>query len=59
MIEVIVLLGVCLLILLVDGKQDVSSLDLKNLTNVISLTTNDIDGKIAKKHHLVLFYAAG
>ena len=53
------LLGVCFLTPLVEGGQNFSTTDLNNLTNVISLTEQNVDEKIASKHHFVLFFEAG
>ena len=53
------LLGVVFLASLVDMAESLSSAELDNLTSIISLTASNIDEQIAKKHHFVLFYAAG
>ena len=50
--------GVCFPILFVDGSQDETNVKLEKLTNVITLTADNIDERIANKHHLVLFYGA-
>ena len=49
--------GVIVIISLVECKEYVSIAALENLTNVISLTENNFDQKIAQKHQFVLFYA--
>ena len=51
-------LGVCFPILFVHGSQDVPNVGLERLTNVITLTADNVDVRIANKHHLVLFYGA-
>ena len=51
-------LGMCVPIFFVDGSQDVPNVRLEKLTNVITLTADNVDERIANKHHLVLFYGA-
>ena len=53
------LLGAFFLVPLVDMAENLSSAELDNLTSILSLTASNIDEQIAKKHHFVLFYAAG
>ena len=54
------LLGVFFLTTLVEGRKHLSGLErLKNVTNVISLTEQNVDEAIASKPHFVLFFKEG
>ena len=47
---------VCLLIILLQESQMVSTEGLDNMTNVIDLTSNNFDEKITHQNLFVLFY---